>query len=113
MQTFTIEKRWKMIIQNAIIYVEDIHLLQSDDPKYMIYNNDEKFRLMKNLISDSYKVDIERGHRLYLCKKQDKDNEKRCHFQLIGTPNGHEGGCTCGACNYTWCFEEANYCDCE
>lgn len=103
---FVMEKR-------AIIYIQNDKLLQSDNPEYVIYNTDEKFRLMRNIISDSYQVDIEQGHRLFLCVKQDKDNEKRCHFKLIGIANGRDGECACGACNHTWSFAEDNYCDCE
>lgn len=77
------------------------------------YNGDP-FRVL-NFISDSYKVDIQKGHTLYACKKQDKQmNTIRAHFKLIGTKTKKECSqqCACGCCQFEWVFAEDAECEC-
>jgi len=76
-----------------------------------------------NGLSDSFKVDVVAGQVLEVCKNQYIDHRKydvskngqgekvvRAHFKLVG--EGEHTDCACGACCFTWHFEE-DTCDCE
>eukprot|EP00961_Rhodomonas_salina_P293735 3933992-Rhodomonas_salina.4 len=76
--------------------------------------NGKTFRVL-NFISDSYKVDIEKGKTLYKCKKQDKQmHTVRAHFKLTGKNKTKpcSEACACVCCKFEWRFAEDPDCDC-
>lgn len=100
-----------------------IHRLNNGDidfvnlPEYVIYTDYKSERLLENGISDSLKVDITYGTKLYLCKNQYIDFKDysgklvlKVHFTLTGI--GHDNGCSCGSCGYSWSISDGK-CDCE
>lgn len=76
--------------------------------------------------SDSFKVDLKAGHRVVVCKNQDKDGlgflgkiKVVVHVTLQRMPkpvagHGSDCYCACGACGHTWeLLQDAPGCDCE
>lgn len=101
----------------------DIEDLNNGDKKAQDYKHNDiviytgKKKRVYNYISDTYKVDIKNGDRLYVCKNQYVNCESfnckdvlKCHFKLVG--NGHGKNCNCGSCGYVWHFEEDD-CNCD
>jgi hypothetical protein len=94
-------------ISKTYIITDNPNLKQND---IVIYNGKPE-RIYKNMISDSYKVDIISGSKLSVCKKQSNNNSISLHFKLIGNLK-NKTQCACGCCAIIWKYEE-DICNCN